>query len=87
MQRRGSTGAMKKSRKSKSKSSKKKSGDVPMIVGSGCGDNDDVVSAEAGEEKPPSLMNSTLSDNASPTEPSESAVLSQGLQALGQFYE
>lgn len=74
----------KSSKKSKSSKGSKKS--VPMIVGSGCGDSDEVSEAE---EKPPSLMNSTLSDNAgaSATKPEESAVLSQGLQALGQFYE
>ncbi|CAJ1968523.1 unnamed protein product [Cylindrotheca closterium] len=83
--RRSSTGEISKSSK-KSKGSKKSSkGSVPMVIGSGCGGDTDEVS-EVGE-KPPSLMNSTLSDGGADTNAQESAVLSQGLQALGQFYE
>lgn len=86
LSRRGSTGDLSKSSK-KSKGSKKSSKEsIPMIVGSCCGESDEV---SASEEKPPSLMNSTLSECGGVSEPApqESAVLSQGLKALGRFYE
>ena len=95
--RRGSTGGVsatkKKTTKKKTKGTKEpkdSSGQsVPFVVGADWGDASD---AEDTTEKEPSLMASTLSDgggaaDANATPPPESAVLSQGLQALGEYYE